>query len=70
MCPGSVRINHRHKDRMGETATRIRIRDKGGVTISIIKTTKGMDGETIRTMGHQPELMNHPLKRSWTLSKP
>ena len=50
---------------MGETATRIRIRDKGGVTISIIKTIKGMDGGIIRTMGHQPEPMNHPLKRSW-----
>ena len=51
---------------MGETATKIRIRDKGGVTIraSIIRTIKGMDGGIIRTMDHQPELMNHPLKRS------
>ena len=50
----------------GETATRIRIRGKGGVAISIIRTIKDMDGGTIRTMGHQPEIMNHPLKRSWT----
>ena len=67
MCPGLVRINHSSKDRMGETATKIRIRGKGGVTVKtrIIKTIKGMDGGIIRTMGHQPELMNHPLKRSW-----
>ena len=61
-----IRINHSSKDRMGETATKIKIRGKGGGTISILRTIKDMDGGTIRTMGHQPELMNHPLKRSWT----
>ena len=63
-CRGSIRINHNSKDRTGETATRIRIRDKGGVTISIIKTIKGMDGGIIRTICHQTELMKHPLRRS------
>ena len=67
MCPGSVRINHSSKDRMGETTTRIRIRDKGGVTIRtrIVRTIKGMDGGIIRTICHQIELMKHPLRRSW-----
>ena len=67
MCPGLVRINHSSKDRMGETATRIRIRDKGGVIIrtSIIKTIKGMDGGIIRTICNRTELMKHPLRRSW-----
>ena len=67
MCPGSVRINHSSKDRMGETATKIRIRGKGGVTVKtrIIKTIKGMGGVTTRTICHQIELMNHPLRKSW-----
>ena len=52
---------------MGETAIRIRIKDKGGVTIrtSIIKTIKGMDGGIIRIICHQTELMKHPPRRSW-----
>ena len=54
---------------MGETATKIRIKGKGGVTISIIRTIKDMDGGTIRTMGHQPELMNHPQKKKLDLEQ-
>ena len=52
---------------MGVTATRIRIRDKGGVTIRtrIIKTTKGMDGGTIRTIRNRTELVKDTLRRSW-----
>ena len=66
-CRGLIRINHSIKDRMGITATRIRIRDKGGVTIRtrIIKTTKGMDGGTIRTIRNRTELVKHTLRRSW-----
>ena len=65
MCPGLVRINHSSKDRMGETATKIRIRGKGGVTVKtrIIRTIKGMGGVITRTICHQIELMNHPLRK-------
>ena len=52
---------------MGETTTRIRIKDKGGVIIRtrIVRTIKGMDGGIIRTICHQTELMKHPPRRSW-----
>ena len=51
---------------MGETATRIRIKDKGGVEIRtrIIKTIKGMDGGIIRTICNRTEIVKHPLRRS------
>ena len=67
MCPGLVRINHSSKDRMGKTATRIRIRGKGGVTVRtiIIRTIKGMGGVITRTICHQIEPMNHPLRKNW-----
>ena len=57
MCPGLVRINHSSKDRMGEMATRIIIRGKGGVTIRtrIVRTIKGMGGGVIKTTCHQTE---------------
>ena len=67
MCPGLVKINNSSKDRMGEIATKIRIRGKGGVTIrtKIARTIKGMDGGIIRTICHQIGLMNHPLRKNW-----
>ena len=51
---------------MGETATRIKIKDKGGVAIitRIIKTIKGMDGGIIRTICNRTEIVKHPLRRS------
>ena len=63
MCPGLVIINHSSKDRMGETV--IRIRARGGVIIRtrIVRTIKGMGGVITRTICHQTELMNHPLKK-------
>ena len=53
---------------MGETIIRIKIKAKGGVIIRIItvKTIKGMDGGTIRTICHQTELVNHLLRKRWT----
>ena len=56
---------------MGETATRIRIRGKGGVTIRtrIARTIKGMGGEITRTICPQTEQMNHPLKKKLDLEQ-
>ena len=50
---------------MGETVIRIKIRAKGGVIIRtrIVRIIKGMDGGTIRTIHHQTELVNHPLRK-------
>ena len=52
---------------MGETVIIIKIRAKGGVIIRtrIVKTIKGMGGGIIRTIRHQTELVNHPLRKSW-----
>ena len=68
MCRDSIRVNHNSKDSMGETIIRIRIKAKGGVIIRIrtVRTIKGMDGGTIRTIYHQTELVNHLLRKMWT----
>ena len=68
MCQDSIKVNHNNKDSMGETIIRIRIKAKGGVIIRIItvRTIKGMDGGTIRTICHQTELVNHLLRKRWT----
>ena len=56
---------------MGETTTRIRIRGKGGVTIrtKIIRTIKDMGGGIIKTICHQTERMNHPLRKKLDLEQ-
>ena len=53
---------------MGETIIRINIKAKGGVIIRIrtVRTIKGMDGGTIKTICHQIELVNHLLRKMWT----
>ena len=53
---------------MGETVIRIRIRAKGGVIVRtrIVRTIKGMGGGIIRTVRYRTELVNHPLRKSWT----
>ena len=68
MCRGSIRFNHSSKDSIGEKIIRIKIKAKGGVIIRIrtVKTIKGMDGGTIRTICHQTELVNHLMRKMWT----
>ena len=41
---------------------------QGGVIIKLrtVRTIKGMDGGTIRTIFHQTELLNHLLRKRWT----
>ena len=53
---------------MGETIIIINIKAKGGVIIRIrtVRTIKGMDGGTIKTICHQIELVNHLLIKRWT----
>ena len=53
---------------MGETIIIIKIKAKGGVIIRIriVRTVKGMDGGTIRTICHRTELVNHLLRKRWT----
>ena len=54
---------------MGETV--IRIRARGGVIIRTrtIRTIKVMGGVITRTICHQTELMNHPLKKKLDLEQ-
>ena len=56
---------------MGETIIRTKVKAKGGAIIRtrIVRIIKGMDGGTIRTILHQTELVNHPLRKKIDLEQ-